>query len=62
MKDPNTLQAIADYWHVAPPLYEVEPLDLEEIQLQPCPESQEYADLDPVERIDLAAFFARLED
>jgi hypothetical protein len=62
MKDPNTLQAIADYWHISPPLYEVGPLDLEEIQLLPCPEIHDYPDLEPVERIDLAAFFARLED
>lgn len=62
MKDHSILQDVADYWHINPPLYEVEEIDLEETQVSACPHSQDYPDLDNVEQIDLAAFFARLED
>lgn len=40
--------------------YEVDYIDLEDIELRPA--SHEYADLDPVESLDIRAFWKRLED
>lgn len=40
--------------------YEVDYIDLEAIELRP--EIQEYADLDPVESLNIRAFWKRLED